>query len=188
MQAQLPALVWLLAGLLIGVLAIWGGWRMPSGCPAILFKTVAGLLIGFAWAGLSASHYLAEELDASLEGQDLIVVGVVDSLPFRFDQGVRFNLRVESATRDGVPVAVPARVALGWYAGLHFPRKAAAALPVPPPILSRSAPTPPRMVSSPAPPVNTSLPVFPLSVTEEAEVEALTVELIPTPAVAVAPS
>ena len=133
MQAQLPALVWLLAGLLIGVLAIWGGWRMPSGCPAILFKTVAGLLIGFAWAGLSASHYLAEELDASLEGQDLIVVGVVDSLPFRFDQGVRFNLRVESATRDGVPVAVPARVALGWYAGLHFPRKAAAALPVPPP-------------------------------------------------------
>ncbi|MBC7514292.1 MAG: DNA internalization-related competence protein ComEC/Rec2 [Herminiimonas sp.] len=132
-QAQLPASAWLLAGLLAGVLAIWGGRHLPPHYPAMLLKTLAGLLIGFAWAGLFANHYLDEELDPALEGQDLIVVGVVDSLPFRFDQGVRFNLRVESATRDGVPVTVPAHVALGWYAELHFPRRAAAALPVPAP-------------------------------------------------------
>ena len=137
MQAQLPATPWLPAGLLIGVLVIFAGCRVASACPAILLKTLGGLLIGFAWAGLFASHYLAEELDATLEGQDLVVVGVVDRLPFRFDQGVRFNLRVESATRDGVVVTVPSHVALGWYAEIHRSRRPAAASPTqpaPPPL------------------------------------------------------
>lgn len=127
MQAQLPALAWLLAGLIAGMAALLACRRVRAGCPTVVCKSVAGLLIGFAWAGLFASHYLAEELDPVLEGQDLTVVGVVDSLPFRFDQGVRFNLRIERATRDGAAVQVPSHVALGWYAEQHRPRIAGAA-------------------------------------------------------------
>ena len=118
-QAALPAWPWMLAAFLTGLLMLSIGARLSSRLKAVASKSLAGLLIGFAWAGLFAGHYLAEQLDAELEGQDLIVVGVVDSLPFRFDQGVRFNLRIEQATRDGVAVRVPSRVAMGWYAESH---------------------------------------------------------------------
>jgi competence protein ComEC len=80
---------------------------------------LTGLLIGVIWAALIAHGYLSQKLPKSLEGQDLVVVGVVDSLPYRFDQGVRFNLRVEKATQDGVAVSIPEHIALGWYAGMH---------------------------------------------------------------------
>ena len=78
---------------------------------------LAGALFGFAWAAIVASLALAPELAKSDEGRDLTLVGTIDSLPYHFDQGVRFNFRVEQAAGNGA--AVPPRVALAWYTGFR---------------------------------------------------------------------
>lgn len=77
-----------------------------------------GAATGFFWAATLAQSRLAPQLAASDEGRDIVVVGVVDSLPYRFDGGVRFTLALERA--DGV--ILPPRLALGWYAGLRGER------------------------------------------------------------------
>jgi competence protein ComEC len=97
----------------------------PPRHPAVRIATVAtaGLLSGFAWAALLAHITLAPGLDPRDEGRDLRIVGIVETLPYRFDQGVRFDFRVER-TLDA-DVHVPPHVALSWYAGLHGARAAA---------------------------------------------------------------
>jgi competence protein ComEC len=75
----------------------------------------AGMLVGFAWAALLATHALAPELAKELEGRDLILTGTIDSLPYEFDGGVRFNVAVEKV--DDPRAQVPPRVALAWYTG-----------------------------------------------------------------------
>lgn len=74
----------------------------------------AGMLLGYAWAALAAQLALAPALAPADEGRDLQVIGIVDSLPGRFEQGVRFNFKVEQTLTPGT--AVPPRVALSWYA------------------------------------------------------------------------
>jgi competence protein ComEC len=92
--------------------------------PALRVATIAfaGLLAGFAWAALQAQMTLAPALDPRDEGRDLRIVGIVETLPYRFDQGVRFDFRVERTLDAGV--RVPPHVALSWYAGLHGARQA----------------------------------------------------------------
>jgi competence protein ComEC len=74
----------------------------------------AGTLLGYTWAAILAHHVLAHELSAADEGRDLTIVGIVDSLPYRFEQGLRFNLQVEQTETQGA--TVPPRIALSWYA------------------------------------------------------------------------
>ncbi|MDM5180880.1 DNA internalization-related competence protein ComEC/Rec2 [Massilia sp. DJPM01] len=76
---------------------------------------MAGALAGFCWAALAAHLALAPTLAKADEGRDITLVGIVDSLPYRFSDGVRFNFKVERVL--GEPVAVPPRVSLAWYAG-----------------------------------------------------------------------
>lgn len=75
------------------------------------------LAAGFGFGGLRAVSVAGQALDPALEGVDLSVIGTVAAMPQRVEPGVRFRLDVESATRDGVPVAVPPRLLLGWYGG-----------------------------------------------------------------------
>ncbi|WP_198115305.1 DNA internalization-related competence protein ComEC/Rec2 [Massilia rhizosphaerae] len=82
----------------------------------------AGLLAGFAWAALLAQTALAPSLAPRDEGRDLQVVGIVETLPYRFEQGVRFNFHVERSLDAGV--RVPPHVALSWYAGRYGARQA----------------------------------------------------------------
>jgi competence protein ComEC len=93
--------------------------------PAARIATIAaaGLLAGFTWAALLAHATLAPTLDPRDEGRDLRIVGIVETLPYRFDQGVRFDFHVER-TLDADGVHVPPRVALSWYAGPHGARQA----------------------------------------------------------------
>jgi len=78
-------------------------------------RWVSGILLGYAWAALAAHMALAPALSAADEGRDLDIVGIVDSLPARSEQGTRFNFLVErSLTQDA---RVPPRIALSWYAG-----------------------------------------------------------------------
>lgn len=76
-------------------------------------KALGGALLGFCWAAMLATIALGPQLPKDLEGRDLLVTGTIDSLPYQFDQGVRFNLAVERADRAGVPPLV----ALAWYTG-----------------------------------------------------------------------
>jgi competence protein ComEC len=77
----------------------------------------AGALLGFCWAALIAQAALAPQLARDDEGRDVTLIGTIDSLPYRFEQGVRFNLAVEQVV--GATMAVPPRVSLAWYAGFR---------------------------------------------------------------------
>lgn len=111
-SAALPplSLAWLM---LLGALLLLPASRRLANCHAALPIAgclLAGMLAGFAWSAILAGQRLSDSLPAELEGQDMLVVGVVDSLPQRFERGLRFQLRVES------PQTIPSRLALSWYA------------------------------------------------------------------------
>jgi competence protein ComEC len=94
-----PSTMAALAAVAVLVCGLRGVWRIP----------VAGALAGFCWAAWIASLALAHSLPRADEGRDITVVGTIDSLPYRFDQGVRFNVAVEK----GAPA--PPRISLAWY-------------------------------------------------------------------------
>jgi competence protein ComEC len=118
MQGVLPdsfAMLLLAAGLLAMILAT-RAISHPSARIALLLS--CGVAAGFCWAALAAHRYLSDELPKNMEGQDITLVGTIASLPYRFPQGVRFNVAVESAQVDGQPTSlVPPKLALSWYAG-----------------------------------------------------------------------
>lgn len=93
--------------------------RYISSMPAkIVMHVIVGSLAGFVWAAGFAMFYLAEELPRELEGTDITVVGTIDSLPYRFEHGVRFNLAVEEAQdASGSSLELPSKIALSWYSG-----------------------------------------------------------------------
>jgi competence protein ComEC len=82
-----------------------------------LRAAAAGALLGFCWAALVAAIALAPQLAKDDEGRDVTLIGTIDSLPYRFDQGVRFNFAVEQVA--GATMTVPPRVSLAWYAGFR---------------------------------------------------------------------
>lgn len=92
------------AALALLVAIVWRG---------ALRAALAGALLGFCWAALVAALALGSGLAREDEGRDFTVVGTVDSLPNRFEQGVRFNFRVERT--EGSGAQVPPLVALSWY-------------------------------------------------------------------------
>jgi competence protein ComEC len=122
-RAALPA--WWLACLLLAAAvpaALLHG-RLPAAWARAACRLACGALLGFLWAALVAQHYLADELPSGLEGQDLVVTGVIDSLPYRFERGLRFNLALErAATPDGAAAPLPSRLALSWYAEPRGPQ------------------------------------------------------------------
>ena len=122
-QAQLwPAstLAALAAAALTVLLAVWcwpRRWprhRRSRWLAALLVATAcAGL--GFATTAWRAQQRLDDRLNAALEGQDLLVTGVIAELPQPAANGTRFVLRTEVATLHGAPVQVPEFLSLGWW-------------------------------------------------------------------------
>ncbi|MFZ2854320.1 MAG: DNA internalization-related competence protein ComEC/Rec2 [Rhodocyclaceae bacterium] len=97
---------------------------------ARLVLLLACATLGFGWAAWFAQQRLADRLPEALEGRDLQLVGVVAALPQHFERGERFEFVVESANwaewagdvPGSAPLsggAVPQRVMLSWYRGLH---------------------------------------------------------------------
>ncbi len=117
-RAELPGLALLLAilaaVLALGLLARYRGHAIVQ--TSALFG--CGLLCGFAWAAVMAQARLSEELPKDLEGRDIVLVGVVANLPYRFEQGIRFEFLVERAVSEGGDLSqVPRQIALSWYGG-----------------------------------------------------------------------
>jgi competence protein ComEC len=105
------------AGALALALAL-PGWRSARALRVAL--VLLGICtLGFALTGARAVQRLAPTLPAELEGQDVQLVGIVASLPQVGPQGVRFRFDVEQAQWRGAVVAVPPRIALGWYRSWH---------------------------------------------------------------------
>ena len=78
---------------------------------------LAAALIAFGATEWRAAARIAERLAPALEGQDLVVTGVVSQMPRTTLVGTRFVLDAESATLRGTPVTLPPRLSLGWYRG-----------------------------------------------------------------------
>lgn len=101
----LPAVEWAYA---LGPLALlarrFRAARLPVACAA-----------GFLWALLQAHHILAPTLAPELEGRDLLLEGVVASIPEKFDRAARFQFQVERMREGARELPVPGRVRLSWY-------------------------------------------------------------------------
>ncbi len=108
--------------------------QQPQLSSAVLYGALGALGIGLAlwtragavrclglamssWA-LTGLHALAwhAPLAPELEGQNLDVVGRVQSMVQRQDVGVRFRFVIEQAQAQGRPVPISGPVYLGWYA------------------------------------------------------------------------
>ncbi|NOX77008.1 MAG: DNA internalization-related competence protein ComEC/Rec2 [Gammaproteobacteria bacterium] len=103
--ATLPSPVWSL-GLLVLVAT---AWRWPS------LWLWASIGMGFLWANLVAHAYLAAPLEAALEGQDVVVEGVVASLPVIRSRSTRFQFSPLTLQLDGEPRPLPGTLLLTWY-------------------------------------------------------------------------
>jgi competence protein ComEC len=73
------------------------------------------LLMGGGWSLLYASLVLQQQLPASLENSDLILEGVVDSLPVRRGNLASFQMRVISLKDERENPVELTRVQLSWY-------------------------------------------------------------------------
>jgi len=82
---------------------------------AIASALACALALGFATSGWQASLRLADVLPSELEGRDVLVTGVVATLPQRSPSGLRFRFDVEDATT----LHLPSTLAVGWYSGFH---------------------------------------------------------------------
>lgn len=82
-------------------------------------------ILGFLWVAYLSQSRVQNLLEQDLEGQRLIVEGVVDSLPQDSENGRRFTLQVR--TWEMLPTSkiidhkdFPGRISLGWYAPRPF--------------------------------------------------------------------
>ncbi len=82
------------------------GWRWKLALP------IAAFLLGLVWAAAWAQLRLSDALTEAVEGRELRLVGVVNGLPQRFEDGTRFDFHVEQAE-----LPVPEQISLAWYRG-----------------------------------------------------------------------
>ena len=104
------------AAAVAGALGLIVAWRWRR---AFVVALLGAALLAFGASGWRASMRLADALPNALEGQDVVVTGVITNLPQRNPAGLRFRFETESATLQGQPVLVPALLAVGWYKGQH---------------------------------------------------------------------
>ena len=94
---------------------IYFAWLIIPLIFAVKYKAarlVTCISIGYLWALWVASAYLADELSAELEGQDIVVIGVVDSLAVAEERRITFDFKVLEASYQGKDVYVPKRIKL----------------------------------------------------------------------------
>ena len=104
------------AALAAAVLLLAAAWRWPQ---AVAMGLLGMALAAWGASGWRASARWVDLLPSHLEGRDLIVTGVVASLPQRGSTGLRFRFAVDEASLGGQAVPVPSKIMLGWYKGFH---------------------------------------------------------------------
>ncbi len=102
---ELPGTQWLAVFLPLTVLA----WRYKRWLP------VAAAILGFLWAWAYAAAILSEQLPVESEGRDVIVEGMIASLPNVEERRAQFELKVTNLFQDSVSLPSPGRILLNWY-------------------------------------------------------------------------
>jgi competence protein ComEC len=109
----------------------WALWLALAGCVAaglasrrtgwwwrslrVLLTTLVAIAAGWSFACWRAEIRLADTLAAEWEGRDVLVTGVVASLPQDFERGLRFVFEVEQS--GAAPV--PRTISIAWYRGFR---------------------------------------------------------------------
>ncbi|MBC7548923.1 MAG: DNA internalization-related competence protein ComEC/Rec2 [Polaromonas sp.] len=101
-----------MVGVATVVLAVCLKWRGST-----WLGVVMAVVLGFGLTGWRATEFERHALNPVLEGQDLLVTGMVRAMPQRSDEALRFRLVVESAQQAGQTVMLPPQILLGWYSG-----------------------------------------------------------------------
>ncbi len=102
--SEFPDIIWLAA---LAILPLARCWRV--------LIVPAWLIAGVAVAWGHASWQSRYSLPATLQGQDLLVTGVISSIPEYAERNVRFRFAVDSLLLDGKPAANVKQIRLYWY-------------------------------------------------------------------------
>jgi competence protein ComEC len=105
--AALPDFPWHVAGLVAWAAAAFA----PRGVRLALL-VAAGAFAGYGLAAWRAEARLSESLPSAMEGEDIVVTGLVAGLPQLNAGSTRFPFEVEKSD----PPVVPATISLAWYA------------------------------------------------------------------------
>ncbi len=101
----------------------WTGLLLLSLPLSVVFaplKIPLWLLNGFLVALLQAHTILATGLPSALQGRDLLLEGVIDSLPEQKQYGQRFLFKVKRAVAADLEAAhLPRTIRLNWYRSDH---------------------------------------------------------------------
>jgi predicted membrane metal-binding protein len=95
-------------GLLLAPALVFA-WYRPASLPFACF------LAGIYWVTVFADARLQDQLSAELEGGDMVVEGVIDSIPRKTAHGSRFEFVVESTERIANDLKGPGRIQLSLY-------------------------------------------------------------------------
>ena len=106
--STLPALSWCWALVFV--------FTLPF-IPKPFFKTKLILLffIGFLWAMLRAHWVIDVVLPSDLQGKDILVSGVVASIPLDDERKRRFEFNIETMEFEGKQIPSIGKVRLSWY-------------------------------------------------------------------------
>lgn len=104
------SLALIVCSLALASLALATNARRPQA--SAVLALVAAFLLGAGYASLRAEARLADALPEAWAGRDVEVIGVIDELPTRYSDAIRFAFRVVHVATPGAKV--PSRVSLTW--------------------------------------------------------------------------
>ncbi len=108
--------------------------RVPGATAVAAGLAAALAMLGLC--GLRAASFADDALNATLEGRDLRVTGVIAAMPQSNEAGTRFRLRVDEArVSEGQPVQLPSLIDVAWYGGAFRDAAGVADLHLKPPAL-----------------------------------------------------
>ena len=120
LKAAVAFLVGVLSLTVFGTLPHWYWCLVVIPAAIILLKFPRSylliiVLLGFLWALANAHLNLYPELEKSLEGIDLDVVGKIASIPTKYGRSTRFEFLIDSHIQADANFVLPKKVRLNWY-------------------------------------------------------------------------
>ena len=112
---------------LLGVILLHQHTSLPSSLWTLLLipllflakykkiRLFSAFVCGYLLTLLNVSVFMSQPLSSELEGQDIMIVGVVDSVVVPELRRSHFNFLVKSAELNNREVTLPKRIKLSWY-------------------------------------------------------------------------
>lgn len=97
------------AGAILLLVTLPAAWRYPR------YRLVFLVISGCLWAIFRAGLILTHAVDPRWEAEDVVLEGLIASVPEQTERGLRFELLVESLNHEGKSQDFPVRVVLSWF-------------------------------------------------------------------------